>query len=253
MQLTATMTDFQEAIHDMGLMDTRFSGSPFTWCNNRAGRSKRWARLDRILINSEWMRGFPNCKVQHVMRSHSDHSPILLSSQADSSSFPHPFRFQRMWTTHDDFLATVKNSWDNDIVAMPMFKFFIKMKNLKAVLRSWNRNSFGDISKKVQEAENETARAEVSLLLSNSKADAIKLNLAHVNLKKAYLQEQIFWKQKSRISWLAEGDRNTRFFHDTVIDRHRRLEISELKSPTGETIETIEDISEEAIRFFQEL
>lgn len=33
------------------------------------------------------------------------------------------------------------------------------------------------------------------------------------NLKELYFREDIMWKQPSRVQWLTEGDKNTRFYH----------------------------------------
>nr|XP_027103097.1 uncharacterized protein LOC113724387 [Coffea arabica] len=36
-----------------GVFDVGFTGSQFTWCNNRKGRARIWKRLDKLLINAE--------------------------------------------------------------------------------------------------------------------------------------------------------------------------------------------------------
>jgi hypothetical protein len=41
----------------------------------------------------------------------------------------------------------------------------------------------------------------------------------------APIQEEIYWRQRSRINWLQHGDMNTRFFHHTTKDRRRRNKI----------------------------
>ena len=47
-------------------------------------------------------------------------------------------------------------------------------------------------------------------------------------------REEIMWKQRSKITWLTEGDRNTRFFHLRVSQRRRRNYISKLKNQDGQ-------------------
>ncbi|KAJ4837849.1 hypothetical protein Tsubulata_001664 [Turnera subulata] len=49
-------------------------------------------------------------------------------------------------------------------------------------------------------------------------------------------QEEIFWHQKSRLKWMIEGDRNTRFFHVSTILRRKHNRVEALKTDEGEWI-----------------
>lgn len=42
-------------------------------------------------------------------------------------------------------------------------------------------------------------------------------------------QEEILWFQKSRVKWMVEGERNTKFFYQSTIMRQRRNKIMMLK------------------------
>lgn len=67
----------------------------------------------------------------------------------------------------------------------------------------------------------------ISIFLQNLE---IKLNQEFSCILK---QEEDFWKLKSRIQWLNEGDANTRFFHFSTLQRRRRNHITSLKDYAG--------------------
>ncbi|XP_058094544.1 uncharacterized protein LOC131240378 [Magnolia sinica] len=54
-------------INATGLVDAGFSGNKFTWYNNQFGNARVWARLDRVLLNTEWMNSFPLFRVDNFL------------------------------------------------------------------------------------------------------------------------------------------------------------------------------------------
>uniref|UniRef100_A0A803QKQ2 Reverse transcriptase domain-containing protein n=1 Tax=Cannabis sativa TaxID=3483 RepID=A0A803QKQ2_CANSA len=54
-------------------------------------------------------------------------------------------------------------------------------------------------------------------------------------------KEETYWKQRARTQWLAQGDKNTRFFHRCTSHRKKINKIHKLHSPNGGIISDEED------------
>ncbi|KAH1046377.1 hypothetical protein J1N35_037161 [Gossypium stocksii] len=50
-----------------------------------------------------------------------------------------------------------------------------------------------------------------------------------VEYKKILNEEELLWKQKSRVDWIQFGDRNTKLFHNKAFFRRSLNKISALK------------------------
>ena len=67
------------------------------------------------------------------------------------------------------------------------------------------------------------------------------------------LREEIMWRQRARIQWLAEGDSNTKFFHRKASARKSRNRIAELQRPDGSACTDEYEMAEMATAFYNNL
>ena len=66
-------------------------------------------------------------------------------------------------------------------------------------------------------------------------------------------QEALYWKQKVRIKWPKEGERNTKFFHNSVIQNRNSSRIQRLKTRDGNRVDTRREIEVELTQHFSEI
>ena len=72
----AQMQLFREVVDECGFIDLGFVGSQFTWQKHFTDGHSIWERLDRALINNEWMLRFADSRVHHLSVISSDHNPL---------------------------------------------------------------------------------------------------------------------------------------------------------------------------------
>lgn len=66
-------------------------------------------------------------------------------------------------------------------------------------------------------------------------------------------QEELLWKQKSRVQWLKHGERNTSFFHKSTIQHRAINRILSLTKVDGVRVFTREQIGSELNSYFRSL
>ena len=98
--------------------------------------------------------------------------------------------------------SLIEEAWEAEVVGSPMFKLFQKLKHCHHELVKWQR------SKAVNSKMQISALKE---MLANLKTDERHNNGEEIlkrekELAKAYMQEERFWKEKSRVNWLKWGD-----------------------------------------------
>ena len=133
-----------------------------------------------------------------------------------------------------------------------MYQFQCKLKCLKHLIKKWDHNTFGNIFQAQQDL-NKEMRTLQQQIISDGYTDELMARELQLKtqLDDRSKQEEILWWQKSRVSWLKEGERNTKFFHRTTIQRRMHNSIIAIKTQEGEKVEEQAEIERAFLAQFQ--
>ncbi|XP_057249213.1 uncharacterized protein LOC130590681 [Beta vulgaris subsp. vulgaris] len=234
---------FNDFITDLHLIEITPSEGWFTWF-----RGTSMSKLDRFFVQAEWITKFPLINTSILKRTISDHCPLIIKSM-NIDWGPRPFRFQDVWLSHPGCLETIKNTWCKS----EGMSLMGKLKCVKADLKLWNLQCFGNIDTKISSLETEIQEWDD---LANSRTlneeEAKMRSSVQAELWSWLKKKEIFWAQNSRVQWLKHGDKNTKFFHTLASIRKNRNSISSLEIG-GSKLETPDEIRSAALEYFTNL
>lgn len=137
------MLSFSDWINSHSLLDLQLCGASYTWSNHQD--PPIMSRLDRFLIANDWLDLYPDVNQVALPKPASDHCPIMLDSECERWG-PAPFRFELMWLQEKSFPELISDWWKKMAVeGWAGHKFAAKLKLLKAKIKEWVKENFGEV------------------------------------------------------------------------------------------------------------
>eukprot|EP00253_Pinus_taeda_P003926 PITA_03926 len=251
-----SMEEFNEMITYQRLVDIPTTNGVYTWNNRRGGKTQIASRLDRFLLSEQILNRDVFIEAKILPGLGSDHWPIRLEIDIKKNNGNKPFRFEAFWLRNPDFLRKMEEWWTQSKVKGKgkMHTIQLKLKEIKGKIKKWNKEEFGNIMEERQKLEKEMEEIQQKIILEGRDEERSNEEGRIINqLEERRKQEEILWRQKSRIKWLREGERNTKFFHQAMFQNRQRNQIFSIKNVEAERIIEQGDIGKVLVDYHKEI
>ena len=233
----------------MELCALEAKGQHFTWMNRREDDYFIMERLNRAFASVEWINSYPQYALYNHPIIRSDHGSILLEFEVQLPFRRRPFRFERMWSSHEDCGDVVKAAWAVNTIGSRAFNLQYKINNIKKTFNEWNRRVFGKVEREIKDKQKILQNLQNSI---QTLMDVRNEKLLREDIENLIDREEIKWAQKARSNWIIQGDRNTKYFQTIVNQRRARNRITLLKRKDGSNTNNIEEIEDLLVKHFKD-
>lgn len=144
---------------------------------------------------------FPTAKCQYLEADlTSDHKPLLTFFDNGAKRRRGLFRYDRRLCKNEEAKKVIAEAWNGTANASVSGKLSFTRSAISAWDRTQDRNSQDLIDQR---------KRDLDAVLASLLNDIALIQDISAKLNAAYLAEEEFWKQRSRLLWLKLRDRNT--------------------------------------------
>ena len=239
---------FRQLMRTCDYTDLPTIGNRFSWVGQR-GTHQVECCLDRTMATAEWFDIFPASQTEFLEIGESDHRPLITYISADREVPRRQFRFDSRMLDKDGFKALVFKGWTGtgqaQLVQIPLVQ---RLSRCRQHISLWKKHNRNNTEEKISSLRSKLDKAMVDQTVTAQERRGIK-----EDLNQAYLEEEIYWKQKSRVMWLRAGDRNTSYFHAVTKATRSRNNIGAIQDDNGVIHRGHKNIARVAENYFQSL
>jgi hypothetical protein len=154
-----------------------------------------------------------------------------------------------VWEREPSLAAAVEEAWSRRIPGQDIGDVAQSLRSVMSSMYKWKNTHFKSVPKEI-----EKKRSQLEALRESTDDDSIMLRAGlEKEMDELLYREEILWMQRSRIAWLREGDRNTKFFHRRASWRSKKNRIRKLKHPDGTWTQDTQEMEDLARDFMQNL
>lgn len=135
-------------------------------------------------------------------------------------------------------------------VATILEKVGFKLKTLKRPLKSLCKEKFSNIERKVIEANEEILSLQLDVLNQPSASNVLLERDAREKWLFFRQAEESFFRQRSRIKWLEDGDFDTKFFHFVTKARNASNAIKYLRRVDGSKTNSLQEVHSMVVSYY---
>jgi hypothetical protein len=155
------------------------------------------------------------------------------------------FKFENWWLLEEDFQETAMKAWKTS----QNQPFTSRTKHLAGALKVWRRkkkplqNQLHDIEQKINEIQEKPIQEQ----------DHTEEEKLIVSYEQTMTRLTQYYKQRAKKHWAVHGDKNSRYFHFSILKRRRRNRIVSINNSQGQTTLDPEEIAQCFVNYFRNI